>query len=104
MMDRKLRDDWCAALRSGEYKQGTGKLRSKDDAFCCLGVLCDVVDPTKWKRTAFNYGWGSLTILPGPDLIDDEPVNALWQLNDSKRATFPEIADWIESNIPVRDA
>ena len=41
---------WIAALRSGEYAQGKGYLRTHDDTFCCLGVLCDVVDPSKWKE------------------------------------------------------
>ena len=29
------------ALKSGEYKQGTGCLK-KGDRFCCLGVACDL--------------------------------------------------------------
>lgn len=29
------------ALRSGDYKQGYGRLRG-DDKFCCLGVACDI--------------------------------------------------------------
>jgi hypothetical protein len=39
---------WIAALRSGEYTQGTGALHKqadedgKPDTFCCLGVACDV--------------------------------------------------------------
>jgi len=32
---------WVKALRSGEFKQGTGYLR-KGDKFCCLGVACAV--------------------------------------------------------------
>lgn len=32
---------WVAALRSGEYSQGRGRLR-KGDTFCCLGVACDL--------------------------------------------------------------
>ena len=33
---------WVEALRSGDYKQGHGLLRSDDDKFCCLGVACDL--------------------------------------------------------------
>lgn len=32
---------WVDALRSGEYKQTTGRLRG-DVGFCCLGVACDL--------------------------------------------------------------
>ena len=41
---------WVAALRSGEYRKGTGALRTKGktrDSFCCLGVLCDLAVKAK---------------------------------------------------------
>lgn len=40
-MDQKIAERWVAALRSGKYKQGFGRLRSKN-RFCCLGVLCNL--------------------------------------------------------------
>jgi hypothetical protein len=30
---------WDAALRSGKYRQGIGRLQTNDGEFCCLGVL-----------------------------------------------------------------
>jgi hypothetical protein len=43
-MDAQLKAKWVEALRSGEYKQAKGKLHdTKNDAFCCLGVLCKVM-------------------------------------------------------------
>jgi hypothetical protein len=38
---------WVAALRSGEYKQARGLLRTRgrhdqEDRYCCLGVACEV--------------------------------------------------------------
>lgn len=38
----ELFDAWVTALRSGEYAQGSGQLKSDRGEFCCLGVLCDV--------------------------------------------------------------
>lgn len=38
-------EKWIAALRSGDYKQGTGYLALKegdDTKYCCLGVLCEL--------------------------------------------------------------
>lgn len=32
---------WVDALRSGEFKQGTGRLRT-GDSYCCLGVACEI--------------------------------------------------------------
>lgn len=52
-MDAELKTKWVAALRSGEFRQATGKLRDGDPegdgyAFCCLGVLC-VVKGAAWQ-------------------------------------------------------
>lgn len=40
-MKKTLKLKWIAALRSGAYKQGKGRLR-RGDSYCCLGVLCEV--------------------------------------------------------------
>jgi hypothetical protein len=37
----EVREKWVAALRSGEYTQGTRAL-NRDGKFCCLGILCDL--------------------------------------------------------------
>jgi hypothetical protein len=42
-MNKDIAKQWCAALRSGEYKQGQNALRDvTNDTYCCLGVLCEV--------------------------------------------------------------
>lgn len=45
-MNKRIKKLWVKALRSGEYKQTTGRLRrnrGKNQAsFCCLGVLCNL--------------------------------------------------------------
>jgi len=50
----QARAEWAAALRSGEYKQGTGLLHKimlifepegdtrEEEQHCCLGVACDI--------------------------------------------------------------
>lgn len=43
-----IKENWVKALRSGKYRQGKGRLR-KGNLFCCLGVLCDLHDKTKWE-------------------------------------------------------
>ncbi len=40
-MKQEIAKQWVAALRSGQYRQGTGRLRT-DNKFCCLGVLCNL--------------------------------------------------------------
>lgn len=34
-----IKAKWLEALRSGKYKQGTGRLFRPGDTYCCLGVL-----------------------------------------------------------------
>ena len=41
-MNSEVKAKWLEALRSGEYKQARYMLKSCNDAFCCLGVLCDI--------------------------------------------------------------
>lgn len=52
-VDREFLTQWAAALRSGEYKQGTGCLRSRDDCYCVLGVACDVA----FKQRMISGAW-----------------------------------------------
>jgi hypothetical protein len=47
-MNAEIKKLWLEALRSGKYSQGCGALRW-EDKFCCFGVLCDLVDKTKWE-------------------------------------------------------
>lgn len=41
-MNQEIKQKWLTALRSGEYEQGRETLRSLDNKFCCMGVLCDL--------------------------------------------------------------
>lgn len=43
-------NEWVAALRSGKYKQGQRYLRSRNDTYCCLGVLVDI-EGVQWETT-----------------------------------------------------
>ena len=50
-MNKEIAEQWVAALRSGRYEKGIGSLHD-GDAFCCLGVLCDLFPGRQWSRTA----------------------------------------------------
>jgi len=41
-MKQEIKVKWLQALRSGEYRQGRYALRTSNNEFCCLGVLCDL--------------------------------------------------------------
>lgn len=128
-MKPEIKAKWLAALRSGEYLQGRDCLRSTrpddvDDAFCCLGVLCDLAaregvvewDGTDAHYTDPQYGRGHWenNVLPLPVMVwaglaEDNPRVAcnvggytsanVASLNDEHGCTFSEIADWIEVSL-----
>ena len=52
-MNPEVKVKWLEALRSGEYSQTKGELRSLCDGFCCLGVLSDLY------RKEFGGSWES---------------------------------------------
>jgi hypothetical protein len=62
-LDPEVKAAWVAALRSGDYTQGREYLRSSDDTFCCLGVLCELaVDAGVTRRRKFGaWQYGGMT-------------------------------------------
>jgi hypothetical protein len=64
-MNPEVKALWLDALRSGEYKQGQGRLRKTEDdgtfSYCCLGVLCDLYikqgqPNAAWKGDTYGGG------------------------------------------------
>lgn len=106
MRDCNLVRQWVAALRSGEYKQGHRVLRSKDDKFCCLGVLCDTISSEMWTPNIFTstFFWSRGVGLSAT--LDEETRNSvgmtndeqyeLIKMNDDRGKSLKEIARRIE--------
>lgn len=105
---------WIAALRSDQYKQGEGFLRSKDKTFCCLGVACDLLGKDGWVKgdndEPFGYKDANLTAYPSQPMlkqigINNDTGNILWKMNDGKyeyagnKKSFSEIADYLEEKL-----
>lgn len=107
---------WVKALRSGEYKQTRKTLKGRPTfgdrtgtGFCCLGVVCDLAAKdggAQWEPSPYGVGKkfymgedGNLPRAIG-DFLGIQPwVSELVDLNDDKKASFKEIADYIEKNI-----
>ena len=125
-MNPEIKQQWVAALRSGEYRQGKHVLHNVDEnTYCCLGVLCDLaVKAGVIQLGAVDYnsevdgdvqaygGAGDKTTLPlsvqewaclddfNPDVIDNEgDESSLAGLNDEKNYTFEQLADLIEDQL-----
>lgn len=111
-MNEEIKAAWVAALRSGEYEQGTEYL-SRDGKFCCLGVLCDlavkaqvIVQYTDYTPYT-DYGQGDEEILPSevaswagltgenrqnPVIVPD--IEGLtWNHREGHRPTLAELND-----------
>lgn len=100
---------WIKALRSGKYKQGKYKLRSHENTFCCLGVLCDLAAKDggpKWQfhgEEGYEYHErsGSLFLKLEAFLFRDAPIGQmdLIKLNDGHNRNFEQIANIIEKKL-----
>lgn len=105
-MNAELKAKWVEALRSGKYKQGRDGLRSTSGQHCCLGVLCDVINPAGWSSPREFIFEGDQREMFLPDAlakrfgIEFETQSELAALNDDG-TPFAAIADWIEQNIPA---
>lgn len=115
-MTPEVKAKWLEALRSGEYEQGRQFLRTRDNEFCCLGVLCDLAVKAGVIEEPTADGWGEYRYGDGgeqsglPDEVSDWAGidtqlgrfshggvdTALAFLND-RGTPFSEIADIIES-------
>lgn len=98
-MNPELKAKWIAALRSGEYKQVTARLRTRE-GYCCLGVLCMVAgvpiteDGSCVEGENSKAGYQTIFDMVG----GDDAGRSLYERNDSG-ASFSEIADYIEKNL-----
>ena len=102
-MKKLIKQQWLAALRSGDYEQNKGRLRV-GNKFCALGVLVDLhskASYSKWEESEAGWRyldadgsnedyfltpavqkWAKLTG-PGPKLTYNEVVGvSLVNLND----------------------
>jgi hypothetical protein len=113
-MNPEIKAQWTAALRSGEYQQGTGQLAQKHEGewqFCCLGVLCELAvkadqDVTVTDGNIDRLYDGQAALLPRSvagwagintygDFYADGYDQSLTAKNDNGMP-FTEIADLIE--------
>jgi len=110
-MQPDLKAEWVAALRSGKYRQAHQALRD-GDCYCCLGVLCDVIDPTGWDGAVYDGEDNELSrhVRERAGITPEQMEDLMW-LNDGcnpathpnrqriERHSFEQIAAHIEANL-----
>lgn len=130
-MKAEVKLQWIAALLSGDYAQGLGRLRTQDDEYCCLGVLCDVsrsldglphgewtLDGWRWvfrvPEAYSDYSWSvvpdqlaSILEVNGSPIHVHETANniqgILQGMNDNEKKNFEQIARFIDEEIPFTE-
>lgn len=116
-MKASLKRAWVAKLRSGDIPQGREALAIEDRdggpvRMCCLGVLCEVIDPDGWLAARVNGrdvvrswtkdGRRSDARSRAPlslSLISATEQEHLTRMNDIPSNSFTDIANWIEDNL-----
>lgn len=89
-MNADIKTRWVAALRSGGYKQGRVCLRTKDDKYCCLGVLCDILKDQValgWhlnKQGDWDFG------TEGDGMVPSQEIGALADFGERSPHTWPD--------------
>lgn len=114
------KEEWIAALRSGNFRQDKGTLGSYiigEINNCCLGVYCELVEVDKSdpigldKVEIIDYKNGDGEIMEGiltadvrPSWMSEEQQMSCAYANDVLAWTFDEIADWAESGFRVEES
>lgn len=108
-MKKSLLDKWCEALRSGEFKQTCSVLRN-DEGHCCLGVLLEVYDASRWTKNenGDSYYDGKDLETLNPFLLDEVGLSSAEQdrcteMNDDLEYSFDKIAEEIENTISITE-
>lgn len=127
-MSEDIKAEWVAALRSGNYLQGSGALGAdyvtdttpKTKLHCCLGVLCEIGVKRGVIESRPTYGYPGyysyrfihplatdhewVDVMPSSEIdkwagVAPGASAALVRMNDSENRSFDEIADWIEVHL-----
>lgn len=90
-MDPTLKHRWLMALTSGRYQRGAEVMR-RNDLWCPLGVLCDIVAPEDWEMKNVDYSHRNSVCFP------DESVIRLLSYNYQQANDFAEEVALLNDN------
>lgn len=101
-MNAELKAKWVEALRSGEYRQGEGRLYDNaTNTFCCLGVLCKITGMSLLgaDREGLELGPSQRQKVG----VSMAQMIELTTRNDGSGGrsphSFPQLADYIDANL-----
>jgi len=111
-MNPVIKQQVLTALRSGEYKEDearTALLRTKDDCYCVMGVVADVVEPGSWCDMAediggYRHGDGGSRAMPTSTCLSvaglskEDARGLIHKFDLHPRMNFTQLADHIEEH------
>ena len=90
------------ALRSGHYKQTDGFLRDYR-GFCCLGVMCELLNPNRWVRyDSSHYAWGEADYYLSHETAIKFDVTPQIDLKEGIRE-YPKSVAYRGNDMPLRN-
>lgn len=97
-MNNKIKKLWIQNLRSKTYTQTYDEFKKTARCYCTLGILYNLYFKTKKKRWNISNmadirkirEWSGITI---------QQENTIIYLNDHKRYTFNQMAEYIHNNL-----
>ena len=117
IMNPKEKKLWVTELRSGQYTQGRGRLRTPYESFCCLGVAVCAITGAKPRLGVSmlrgnRFGLSTL-VQKALASVNDGIYNKIEletaykkagfdshpEVSKRGKSTFNQIADWIEKNL-----
>ena len=118
-MNPSVRDTWVKALLSKQYKEGKYRLRTVNDEYDAMGVLCDLAvraGVCSWDKTRFDDHYmifGSSNCLPNivrewaeiqgchpsQDIVLEwgSQLHPIWRLSDHYGVSFEVLARLIHT-------
>jgi len=102
-MKQDIKQKWLAALRSGEFGQlhkltcDEGSTTQTSKNFCALGLLAHVSGGDYTNEDAYDLS--KVEELYAATGLNDPAVEAITRMNDRERASFEEIANYVEKTL-----
>jgi hypothetical protein len=113
-MHQDVKQHWLVALRSDEFRPGTGALRPDEHSYCPLGILCELhrrVVGGRWERTDAGYCYLGKRGIPPQEVMEwagllrypyvsfNGERASISQIHDRLSIDYREIANLIEAQL-----
>lgn len=97
-LPKEFGEKWIEALRNTSIKQATCRMRI-GDCYCANGIGSVVVGFDLREDDNIYVNDCNKEWYPFIDIVGKNLFTKIYELNDTAKKSFPEIADWIVENV-----